>query len=359
MNKPHASIEGCLFGTAVGDALGLPYEGLSSARAIKLLGLPTHYRFCFGKGMISDDTEHTVMMATSMLATWDKLKEAGTDELLEYFATCLKAWILGVPTGVGLATLRACLKLLVGVNPQRSGVFSAGNGPAMRAAIIGACCENYKQIQAIVKSSTSITHTDPKAEYGALAIAFAAWHAKTHNNISFDDYLRHLVQYLPDDPVAKQLISLLQQARSSQLQNQSTSEFATALGCQHGVSGYVFHTVPVAIHAWICYPGDYRSAVTAVIRCGGDTDTTAAIVGGIVGSACGKAGIPAEWLLHLSDWPITHSWMNDLAQQLAAKVQGQKAMSVRMPMIWCFYPRNFLFLCIVLMHGFRRLFPPY
>jgi len=33
-----------------------------------------------------------------------------------------------------------------------------------------------------------------------------------------------------------------------------------------------------------------------VIECGGDTDSTAAIVGGIVGSAVGKAGIPTEWL---------------------------------------------------------------
>lgn len=48
---------GSLLGTAVGDAIGLPYEGLSRRRALKLLGKPTKHRLFFGKGMVSDDTE--------------------------------------------------------------------------------------------------------------------------------------------------------------------------------------------------------------------------------------------------------------------------------------------------------------
>ena len=34
----------------------------------------------------------------------------------------------------------------------------------------------------------------------------------------------------------------------------------------------------------------------AVIQCGGDADTTGAIVGGIVGASVGREGIPEEWL---------------------------------------------------------------
>ncbi len=45
----------CLLGTAVGDAIGLPYEGLSKDRLQKIYHHPNKNHFFFGKGMISDD----------------------------------------------------------------------------------------------------------------------------------------------------------------------------------------------------------------------------------------------------------------------------------------------------------------
>jgi ADP-ribosyl-[dinitrogen reductase] hydrolase len=83
--------------------------------------------------MMSDDTEHSCMVAESLI-------ESGFDpERFEaLFAKRLRWWLLGVPAGTGFATLRACLRLLCGIPSYRSGVFSAGNGPAMRAAILGA-----------------------------------------------------------------------------------------------------------------------------------------------------------------------------------------------------------------------------
>ncbi len=58
MAKAH--IVGSLLGTAIGDSIGLPYEGLSRRRAKRLLGPPDRHRFLFGRGMVSDDTEHNV-----------------------------------------------------------------------------------------------------------------------------------------------------------------------------------------------------------------------------------------------------------------------------------------------------------
>lgn len=57
--KLKRAIEGCILGTAVGDALGLACEGMSRARREKVFGPVDGYRFIFGKGMVSDDTEHT------------------------------------------------------------------------------------------------------------------------------------------------------------------------------------------------------------------------------------------------------------------------------------------------------------
>jgi hypothetical protein len=61
----------------------------------------------------------------------------------------------------------------------------------------------------------------------------------------------------------------------------------------------------VALHAWLSNQENFRDAVVAVVQCGGDTDTTAAIVGGIVGCHVGKIGIPEEWLRNLLEWPRT------------------------------------------------------
>ena len=139
----------------------------------------------------------------------------------------------------------------------------------------------------------------------------------------------------------------------------STPEFAASIDRGKGVSGYVHHTVPAAIHAWLSHPHDFRSAVTDMVRCGGDTDTTGAIVGGIVGAAVGRAGIPPEWLGRLCEWPRSVGWMERLGGQLyEARSSGTPAEPLRLP-IYGLLPRNLLFLLVVLLHGLRRLLPPY
>ena len=166
-------IVGCILGTAVGDAIGLPYEGLSRRRAAKLLGPPNHHRFLFRRGMISDDTEHTCMVAQSLITSGGY-----PDSFCRSLGWRFRCWLLGLPAGIGFATLRSIVRLWIGVSPHRSGVFSAGNGPAMRAAIIGAALPDRKKMQALIRLSARITHTDPKAEYAAFAVALAAQKAQ-------------------------------------------------------------------------------------------------------------------------------------------------------------------------------------
>ena len=63
------AIAGAILGCAVGDAVGLPYEGLSRRRGVRLLGTPDRHRFVFGHGMVSDDTEHSCMVAQALCAS--------------------------------------------------------------------------------------------------------------------------------------------------------------------------------------------------------------------------------------------------------------------------------------------------
>lgn len=366
MNKTDAII-GCLLGTAVGDALGLPYEGISKHRLKRLFPELDRYHFCFGKGMVSDDTEHTCMVAQALL-----ISHGDVQIFRKELAWKLRWWLLGLPAGVGYATLRAIAKLWLGFPSDRSGVFSAGNGSAMRSAILGVCYGDYPQkLRELVRASTRLTHTDPKAEYGAIAVAIAAhmsYGCSIDPSITVtltQRYAEQLQNILGAN--ANEFLELMAKTFQSIADQQQTLRFAQELGDalhikQAGVSGYIYHTVPVVIHAWLSHPQDYRTAIMQVIECGGDTDTTAAILGGIMGAGVGKNGIPAEWLNGIWEWYRSVSWMEQLGTKLAQAVEGEAMASVpKVPSlpVYGICIRNFFFLLVVLTHGFRRLLPPY
>ena len=348
-----AAATGCLVGTAVGDALGLPYEGLSKQSAAKLFGAPSRHRFLFRRGMVSDDTEHTCMVAQALI------RSAGDPNLfVREMAKRLRCWFLLLPAGVGLATARACLKLLLGFSAENSGVFSAGNGPAMRSALLGVYCEDVSRLQELVSRNTRITHTDPKAEFGALSIALAAHLAKEDRDVEPGEYLSILKRSLQKWDAAEYL-ELAEHAVQSVERQESTLEFAEKRGLVDGVGGYVYHCVPVVIHCWLNHQTDFRRAVTTIIQCGGDTDTNAAMVGGIVGARVGVMGIPREWTRNLIDWPISVTWMISLARQLSEVSQSGVPRNPTSRFWGLVFLRNLFFLMVVLFHGFRRLFPPY
>ena len=355
----HAVI-GCILGTAVGDAFGLACEGLSRGRQARMFPQLAGYKLLpFGKGMCSDDTEHTCMLAQSLIETArhqdidTQAKKFSSD-----FAWRLRFWLLGMPAGIGLATLRAILKLWIGFPARTSGVFSAGNGPAMRVALIGVCYGgDVPRMRALVRAATRITHTDPKAEHGALAVALAAHLASAGQDISPEDYARRLRELLGDE--ARELLALVDDVAQSVTRKESAADYAARTGCANGVSGYMFHSVPAALHVWLAHQGDYRAGVTTTVRLGGDSDTVAAIVGAIIGARVGKDGIPAELLHDLWEWPRTRAWMESVGVKLADRsTHHTKGYAVPLNGFKLLL-RNAFFIPLVLAHGFRRLLPPY
>ncbi|MFW6106875.1 MAG: ADP-ribosylglycohydrolase family protein, partial [bacterium] len=304
------------------------------------------------RGMISDDTEHTCMVAQSLI-------DAGIDihKFTRSFACRLRWWMVALPAGVGKATARAGVKLWLGARPEKAGAFSAGNGPAMRAAIFGAAIDDVSLMLDMVRTSSRLTHLDPKAEYGAIAVALAAKYSRDHKSVDANLWTDQVVDAVGDD--GSELIELLRQATRSVDAGESTCAFAHSLGLNRGVTGYTYHTVPVVIHAWLSSPHDFRQAVTTIIECGGDADTTAAIVGGIAGAGVGKDGIPGEWLDGIWEWPRSVGWMQRLGETLADSLDGDdSAKSLTINPI-AVVLRNLLFIVVVLFHGFRRIAPPY
>jgi len=354
MNK--AAFIGCLLGTAVGDALGLPYEGLSSRRAAKLFPDTTKHHLIFGKGMISDDTEHACFVAQALIRS-----RGDVNVFRKQLARSLRWWLLALPAGVGFATLRSIGKLWLGFSPQKSGVFSAGNGPAMRSPILGvAHGHDAEKLGAFVKASTEITHSDPKAYYAALAIALAAYQGASEETPSAERFQTMLKKMLPGED-AQHLHELIRRAAFSAAKNESVAEFAEEIGSRKGISGYSYHTVPCVLQVWFQNSSDFAKGLQDIVKAGGDTDTAGAIYGGIVGAKVGKNGIPKEWLGNIIEWPKKIGWIESLADATAVAVSEGEQSRLECPRY--FIPgillRNFIFLIIVLAHGFRRLAPPW
>lgn len=346
------SITGCLLGAAVGDALGLPMEGLSRRRQQRIFPEIDGFHFLFGKGVVSDDTEHICMVAQAIL-------DSGAEEIRfsKELAKRMRLWFLGLPPGIGFGTLRAILKLCIGFSPAKSGIYSAGNGPAMRSAIIGVCFgEDATQMKRLVGHSTRITHTDPKAEHGALAVALAA-HMASRDMHNPDEYLAALESN--PESYGPELLERIKSAVRSVKAGAGTDAFAAELGLQKGIGGYIYDTVPVVLHAWLRNPGDIISGLKEVIRCGGDTDTTASILGGIIGAGVGAKAIPPHLLADLWSWPLTCGRIQRLGNLLSrAMAGGKKPKAAGIPLAFNL-ARNIALLIVVLAHGFRRLLPPY
>ena len=99
---------GVILGTAVGDSIGLPAEGISRQRAKKLFRGRWRHRLVFNRGMVSDDTDHTVFVAQSLLA-----HPHSSDLFAKRLSWCLRWSLLSGPASVGSATLRSVLRLCV------------------------------------------------------------------------------------------------------------------------------------------------------------------------------------------------------------------------------------------------------
>lgn len=346
-------ILGCLLGTAMGDSIGLPREGVSRRRAIKLFGeRPLKQDLIAGRGLCSDDTEHTVMVAQALVKAGADPQRFGRE-----FARCLRWWLLRLPAGVGFGTLRACLKLWCGWSAERSGVRSAGNGPAMRSALLGIVCQSDDHLAQLVQASTRITHTDSRAEEGAHLVAKLARAIAQSDGLPLTAFdVKQVIGLTLNDEQFRRntetMVTVIDEG-------ESPAKAAGDIGLAEGVSGFVAHTVPAAVGCWFAHQGEFRDTVEAAVCLGGDSDTVGAIAGALAGIQAGAPGIPVDWLDGLAEWPHTVEWMESLSKCLAVSVSEESPSISPCDSSVLLLIRNLIFIPLVLTHGVRRLFPPY
>lgn len=325
-------ILGSLLGTAVGDALGLPYEGLPPARVARRLARHGGLRcsLVLGRGMLSDDTEHAWLTGHALVASRGEVPA-----FRRALAWRLRGWLLALPPAVGLATARGIVRLWLGWSPERSGVRSAGNGPLMRAAVIGVVARDDTHLVELVAASTRMTHLDPRAEQAALVIARLARAAAP-------------VATAVDAIADPELRARTRQALAAADDHAELEHLRAALSFERGVTGFVNDTLPAVVFCSQRWPHDPPAAIEAAIRLGGDTDTVAALVGALVGATTGPSTLPERWLAGIRDWPLTLGTLGRLADALA---HGGPAPRLR---LFAAVPRNLLLFAVVLGHALAR-----
>ncbi|MCE9581943.1 MAG: ADP-ribosylglycohydrolase family protein [Planctomycetes bacterium] len=173
-----------------------------------------------------------------------------------------------------------------------SGAGSLGNGAAMRVAPLGAWhAGNLAEAAREAALSAEITHSHPEGIAGAIAVAVAAaWAADPKR---------------PRGPGAAMLDVAIDLTPGGEVRagierarnlgpDMSVPTAVNALG--NGLSITSPDTVPFVLWNAARRIDDFEDALWETATGMGDVDTTCAMVGGIVGAAVGRAGIPADWI---------------------------------------------------------------
>jgi ADP-ribosylglycohydrolase len=169
-----------------------------------------------------------------------------------------------------------------------------GNGSAMRVAPLGAYfADDLERCADQARLSSLVTHTHSEGVAGAIAVAIAAalaWQLGKDTNPDssrrfFDAVLRHT----PESQVRRGI--LLASTTPPEI---PVADVARVLG--NGSLVTAPDTVPFCLWMAAHHLNQYVATLGKTISAGGDCDTNAAIVGGIVALSAGREAIPAEWL---------------------------------------------------------------
>jgi ADP-ribosylglycohydrolase len=282
---------GCLVGLAIGDALGMPFEGMDS-QAI-LGGRSQVTKFLPGDGLeagqYTDDTKMMLCIAESIAEHGRVNPEDVARRFVAWFDT-------GDLRGIGITCHEAITNLKTGSSWRESGhrgQWAAGNGTAMRIAPVGlADWRDMERLREDCWSTSIITHHNPEAVAGATAVAYVVARVAT-GDLDGTRLLAEAAEFVGSSEVAGNLVKA-QRLLSS---NASTKVALETLG----TSGYVVETVASAFYCFLRTPPDFLTTVSSAVLGGGDTDTTAAVAGAIIGAYNGLHHLPAHLVAQVED----------------------------------------------------------
>lgn len=245
----------CIYGLAVGDALGVPYEfcGRDTFKCTGMVGGGTHGQ---PAGTWSDDTSMALCICSS-IKRLGRIATADIDNMFNKWLEDGDFTCDGRVFDVGVTCKRA---ILTGV-PAKS-YDDCGNGSLMRTAPLAMLdpIEPYD-----IREVSAITHAHPVAEWSCVALCDILRTIRNVGTPAKGD-LWHRYGYIASRPVG---------AVES--------------------DGYCEHTLEAALWCFM-NTSSYADCVLAAVNLGDDTDTTAAVAGAIAGVYYGFEAIPPEWV---------------------------------------------------------------
>lgn len=336
-------IRGCMLGGAAGDALGYPVEFFSVPDICMDYGPYGITEYALdqrdGKALISDDTQMTLFTANGLLFGNTRFSLRGIAASHSYYIamaykdwymtqtttfenrptdprqyTAYMTWLCDVPE---LYNRRApgntCLEALWDPNNTRRNDFikpplnnSKGCGGVMRVAPLA--LTSWLSVDVLLKQAAqtaAITHGHPLGYMTASILCYII-----HRVVFFEDYpidLKKIVidakktvcDIFKDCEYTVDLASIIDQAIELSENNDADLDNIKSLG-----AGWVAEeALSIAIYCSLRYQNDFSSGIIAAVNHDGDSDSTGAITGNILGALIGYDAIEEKWKknLELSD----------------------------------------------------------
>ena len=260
-------LKSAIYGLAIGDALGVPYEfkKRGSFNTTDMIGYGTHNQPI---GTWSDDTSMTLALCDSLRNNNLKID---TKDMLDRFRNWIsngKYTSNGVVFDYGNTTCEA-LELGYGIDD----IYANGNGALMRVLPLAFCEVKAEDIDKV----SAITHAHNISKEACRIYIHIA------KELLKDKKLEHILKNIGVSSKFKRLKSL-----SNILEDEIYS------------TGYVVHTLEASLWC-ILKTNNYKEAVLKAVNLGDDTDTTAAVTGGLAGLIYGYNNIPKEWIDKLNN----------------------------------------------------------
>jgi ADP-ribosyl-[dinitrogen reductase] hydrolase len=264
-------IKGALFGLAIGDALGGTTEFLTKEEIEKEYGFVKEIvgGGCWNlkKGDTTDDTAMTLAVAKGIIKNPDDPIEAIGAEFLEWFAT--------YPVDVG-NIIRTVLSIYNGnwfetakkAHYQYLNQMTAGNGSLMRCLPIALAYKDIERMEAITRKQSKMTHFDFLADEACVIYNRIAYHVRNGKKLK--------------EAIKEEIEGTIYESALIGEKPSCTPD------------GYVVHTLKWVLY-WLLTSDTFEDVVVGATNEGYDTDTVAAIAGGLAGLACGYEELPDKF----------------------------------------------------------------
>lgn len=249
-NEHH--LRDAVYGLAVGDALGVPYE-FQARDTFECHGMTGHGTHHKPAGTWSDDT-------SLALATCDSIRDTGRIDVTDMRRRFERWYFDGEYTVDGLFDVGNTCAAAINSGEGRRGERDNGNGSLMRIAPLAFTGATDAEVEAV----SAITHAHPIST-GA-CVAYVRVLRALATGATVEEALGRRYRGVRDKPRAE--------VRSG---------------------GFVLDTLDAALWCLVNTDG-YEGCVLAAVNLGSDTDTTAAVAGALAGAHYGLGAIPAEWL---------------------------------------------------------------